>query len=158
MALRMKWTRQRCQLVARTFFAAALRPSWLPSTLAPLLAWSQTEIDPRLNALLLNWYDGTLGHYIGAHRDDEKELIEGAPIITISFGDSRTFRLRRWRTKETFIDIVVTDGSVLVLPYTTNMTFTHQVPKSTRQTGKRIDPAAKLIEHAATSSLVLLCH
>jgi alkylated DNA repair dioxygenase AlkB len=75
------------------------RASPVPDMLMPLLAWSKVKVDERVNGVLVNWYDGSLGHKIGAHRDDEKELVVGAPIITISFGESRTFRLRRWRVK-----------------------------------------------------------
>ena len=110
-----------------------------------LLARCKAHVDARLNGLLVNWYDGTLGHKIGAHRDDEQELVAGAPIVTISFGERRTFRLRRWRGENKDRDgdrqrhdIEVTDGSVLVLPYATNMAFTHEVPASKRQAGRRI--------------------
>ena len=125
----------------------------IPDLLAPLLAWSQAHIDPRFNGLLVNWYDGSLGHKIGAHRDDEKELLVGAPILTISFGENRTFRLRPWQGQlrtnpgaplgdgpqaRPRHDIEVADASVLVLPYATNMAFTHEVPASKRRTGRRI--------------------
>lgn len=109
----------------------------VPEALVPLLAWSKAEVDARLNGLLVNWYDGALGHKIGPHRDDEKELIAGAPIVTISFGERRTFRLRRWQGKDVR-DIEVTDGSVLVLPHDTNIAFTHEVPASKRLVGRRI--------------------
>ena len=109
----------------------------LPDMLAPLLAWSQQQIDPRINGLLVNWYDGALGHKIGKHRDDERELLDGAPIVTISFGESRLFRLRPWQAKGRH-DIEVADGSVLVLPHATNMAFTHEVPASARHQGRRI--------------------
>ena len=109
----------------------------VPDVLAPLLVWSKTHIDARVNGILVNWYDGAHGHKIGAHRDDEKELLEGAPIITISFGESRIFRLRRWK-EQAIHDIEVADASVLVLPYATNMAFTHEVPASKRRTGRRI--------------------
>src|SRR5712691_1829832 len=48
----------------------------IPSLLNPLLAWTQENIDERLNGVLLNWYDGSLGHYIGRHRDSIKNLVE----------------------------------------------------------------------------------
>ena len=110
----------------------------IPDLIAPLLAWSQAHVDERLNGILVNWYDGALGHKIGAHRDDEKELLAGAPIVTISFGENRTFRLRRWKERDNGHDIKVADASVLVLPYATNMAFTHEVPASKRLTGRRI--------------------
>jgi len=113
------------------------RAAPLPHALAHLLAWSKIEVDERLNGVLVNWYDGSLGHKIGAHRDAEKELVAGAPIITISFGESRTFRLRRWKGRDIH-DIEVTDNSVLILPYATNVAFTHEVPATKQRTGRRI--------------------
>ena len=47
------------------------------------------------------------------------------------------FRLRQWKGQG-MQDIKVNDGSVLVLPYSTNMAFTHEVPSSKRLTGRRI--------------------
>src|SRR5690242_2852393 len=43
----------------------------LPVTpiMTPFLAWAQRTLEPSLNGLLFNWYDGALGHYIGPHRD-----------------------------------------------------------------------------------------
>jgi alkylated DNA repair dioxygenase AlkB len=113
------------------------RASPVPDRLTPLLAWSKIKIDERLNGVLVNWYDGSLGHKIGAHRDDEKELVAGAPIITISFGETRTFRLRRWKGRDSH-DIEMADNSVLVLPYATNIAFTHEVPASKQRMGRRI--------------------
>jgi alkylated DNA repair dioxygenase AlkB len=109
----------------------------IPLSLAPLLAWSQTHIHPSFNGLLVNWYDGALGHRIGPHRDAEPELVEGAPIVTISFGEARTFRLRALRDRRAH-DIEVTDGSVLILPYATNIAFTHEVPASKKRRGRRV--------------------
>ena len=139
------------QTYARDYVFSGTMQRALPTTasLAPLLAWCQTTVDPRLNGMLVNWYDGARGHYIGAHRDDEADLLKGLPIITISYGEWRNFRLRRWKTKEPFIDIVVDDGGVLILPYNTNMAFTHQVPKSTRLTGKRISVTVRAFRDPA---------
>ena len=109
----------------------------MPELLAQLLAWTQAHIDPRLNGVLVNWYDGQLGHKIGPHRDNEKELLVDAPIVTISFGESRLFRLRPWK-RQAKTDIEVADNSVLVLPHETNMAFTHEVPPAKRYTGRRI--------------------
>jgi alkylated DNA repair dioxygenase AlkB len=118
------------------FSGAVQRAQPIPTKLKPLLEWSRAHIDPRFNGLLLNWYDGSLGHRIGPHRDDEKELFSGAPIVTIGFGESRMFRLRKYKGGGT--DIEVTDGSVLVIPYDTNKAYTHEVPAPKAKRGRRI--------------------
>lgn len=64
--------------------------------LQPLVAWCQLHIDEQFNGVLLNWYDAAQGHYIGKHRDSTKNMAYGCPIVTISFGRGRTFRMRPW--------------------------------------------------------------
>ena len=109
----------------------------VPCLLAPLLAWVRQGVDDRLNGLLVNWYDGKLGHYIGPHRDSLINMIEGDPIVTISLGEERTFRLCPWRGRG-FVDFPARDGTVFVMPYGTNLAWTHAVPASRRHTGRRI--------------------
>jgi 2-oxoglutarate-Fe(II)-dependent oxygenase superfamily protein len=105
-------------------------PQDIPSILEPTLNWCRAHIEKQLNGLLLNWYDGALGHRIGAHGDDENELVVGAPIVTISYGESRIFRLRKYKG-DMCKDVEVTDGN-LIIPYDTNLAFKHAVtaPKS----------------------------
>ncbi|AGC43334.1 oxidoreductase, 2OG-Fe(II) oxygenase family protein [Myxococcus stipitatus DSM 14675] len=101
------------------------------------LAWARETFDVRLNGLLLNWYDGTVGHYIGKHRDSDVHRVEGSPIVTLSFGEDRAFRMRPWRG-EGFTDIPAVNGGVIVISWTTNRAFTHEVPASARARGRRI--------------------
>src|SRR5262249_15129339 len=92
----------------------------LPSPLAPILAWAKSAVDARLNGMLVNWYEGALGHYIGAHRDSTTQMVEGSPIVTVSFGEERSFRLRPWKGTG-FRDFPAPHGSVFVMPYDTNL-------------------------------------
>lgn len=101
------------------------------------LTWARQSFDPNLNGLLLNWYEGTREHYIGKHRDSEINRIEGSPIVTLSFGEQRSFRLRPWRSRG-FLDIPATNGSIIVIPWETNRAFTHEVPSSKKTQGQRI--------------------
>jgi alkylated DNA repair dioxygenase AlkB len=46
------------------------------------------------NGALVNWYaDGS--HYIGAHSDDEEDMVDHTPILSFSFGGIRTFRIKK---------------------------------------------------------------
>ena len=108
----------------------------VPPLLLPLLEWSQT-IDPRLNGLLLNWYDGSKGHYIGKHRDSIANLVPDTPIVTISLGERRTFRLRP-HGGTGMIDFESKDSKVFVMPLSTNRAWTHEIPKTARALGRRI--------------------
>jgi alkylated DNA repair dioxygenase AlkB len=112
----------------------------MPSLLEPFLRWTRENIDDAFNGLLLNWYDGQRGHYIGRHRDSIQNMIPGVLIATISLGEERTFRLRPWpaRPETTPIDFPARNGMVFVMPWETNRAFTHEVPASTRKTVRRI--------------------
>lgn len=105
--------------------------------MAPFLAWAREVVDPRLNGLLFNWYDAQHAHYIGKHRDSTKGMIQGAPIVTISLGATRLFRLRPWRGAGT-VDLEVDHGAVIVIPYATNLLWTHEVPHRAADHGRRI--------------------
>ena len=109
----------------------------VPSILEPFLAWGREAVDGRLNGLLLNWYDGKLGHYIGPHHDSKKNMIVDASIVTISLGEERVFRLMHPKTKERR-DFPAPDGAVFVMSYDTNLVWKHEVPKSARWRGRRI--------------------
>jgi alkylated DNA repair dioxygenase AlkB len=110
----------------------------VPEVLHPLREWARAAIEPRLNGLLLNWYEGA-GHYIGEHHDSTRDMVPDTPIVTVSFGETRVFRLSRdaggVKAKR---DFPATDGAVFVLPYATNLAWKHSVPKSARYTGRRI--------------------
>ena len=110
----------------------------VPALLEPLREWSQRAIDPRLNSLLLNWYEGP-GHYIGPHHDDTRDMMHGVPIVTISFGETRMFRLTRGQGEaKQARDFEAANGAVFVVPYDTNLAWKHAVPKSARYRGRRI--------------------
>lgn len=120
-----------------------------PESLQPVLDWCRSEIDSALNGLLLNWYDGSLGHYIGRHRDSTKGLVAGSGIVTVSFGEARTFRLRPWphRSGAKPIDFETANGSVFILPWSTNQAFTHEVTSSKRRQGERISVTIRAFEN-----------
>lgn len=110
----------------------------VPPLLRTLRDWAQGEIDPRLNTLLLNWYEGP-GHYMGPHHDDTRDMVEDTPIVTISFGETRAFRLTRGtKAEKQTRDFPTENGAVFVLPFATNLVWKHAVPKSARYVGRRI--------------------
>jgi len=87
--------------------------------------------------LLLNWYEGQKGHYIGAHRDDTRDLFKDSPVVTISLGEERVFRMRKYKEKKLKKDITVRNGEVIVVPWNTNLNWTHEVPSFKKYGGKR---------------------
>lgn len=114
----------------------------VPELFEPLREWCREHIHPGLNGLLLNWYEGP-GHYIGAHHDSTTGLVPGTPVVTLSFGEARTFRLLKGREKR---DFAAPNGTVFVLPYDTNLAWKHMVPKSARYSGRRISVTLRAFE------------
>lgn len=117
----------------------------IPPLLQGVLDWCCEAIDERLNGLLVNWYDGALGHYIGKHRDKTTGMVVGSPIVTVSFGEARVFRLREWKGVET-ADCVAENGSVFVVSYEMNKQWTHEVPKLKRYQGRRVSVTLRAFE------------
>lgn len=121
----------------------------IPPILEPYLVWVRNAFDARLNGLLLNWYDAELAHRIGPHRDSIAGLVEGAPIVTISLGAARVFRLSPAKGKG-FVDYEMAHGAVFVLPWETNRRLKHAVPNRTRDTGRRISITLRAFDSKPT--------
>jgi alkylated DNA repair dioxygenase AlkB len=109
----------------------------VPKELEPFLRWAQEAVHEGLNGLLLNWYDGELAHYIGPHHDETRDLVIDVPIVTISLGEERVFRLIHEKRKAKR-DFCARDGAVFIMPYETNLAWKHSVPKFARFKGRRI--------------------
>jgi len=136
----------------------------VPRLLQPLLRSSGDSIAPGLNGILVNWYDGMLGHYIGPHRDRYKELVPGAPMVIFSFGEvadsllvvrdvrepQRTLRFRPHRGKG-FTDVQANDHGVVVFPFETNNVWKHEVPKTKKARGLRISVTAPAFHDTVSS-------
>jgi alkylated DNA repair dioxygenase AlkB len=116
----------------------------IPLVFGAYLAWCQAAIDSRLNGLLVNWYDGRQRHYIGPHHDEAGELVAGSPIVTLSLGEERLFRLscrgtrRRAASIAATHDFMIETGSVVIIPWETNLVWKHAVPNFARYTKRRI--------------------
>jgi len=84
---------------------------------------------PSLNGTLVNWYPNG-DYYIGAHRDNESDLIKGSEIFSFSFGASdRKFILTEIATKKK-TEIKMPHGTLLIMGGRCQETHKHEVPKS----------------------------
>jgi alkylated DNA repair dioxygenase AlkB len=109
----------------------------VPPDLEPFLGWGRSNVHQGLNSLLLNWYDGKLGHYIGPHHDSDTNMVRGSPVVTVSLGEERVFRLSNPNSRATR-DFAARDGTVFIMPYDTNLAWKHAVPRFARHQGRRI--------------------
>lgn len=87
------------------------------------------------NFVLVNRYENGMD-YMGEHRDDEKELVLDMPIASVSFGQSRDFIFKhkdnRGKNKSRQdlgkIDLLLENGSLLVMNPPTNSFWYHSLP------------------------------
>ncbi len=120
-------------------YTGALNPG-LPMVpmLEPFLHTART-LDERINGLLVNWYDGDQGHYIGKHRDSTAGLVGDAPIVTFSLGAPRTFRFRKYRGAG-IIDVDTGQSPVIAFGWEVNRVYSHEVPPGA---GRRVSITAR---------------
>lgn len=89
------------------------------------------------NSCLLNLYhDGEEG--MGWHSDNEKSLVDGATIASLSLGAERKFSLKHKQTKKT-VSIVLENGSLLAMKGETQNYWLHSLPKTKKVAGERIN-------------------
>ena len=111
--------------------------SWLP-VLLEIKARVEQVCDERFNSVLANLYrDGRDG--VGWHADDEAELGKNPLIASLSLGQPRTFQLKHRQDKSLKKSIQLPHGSLLMMGGELQHHWLHQLPKSQRPMGERIN-------------------
>lgn len=89
------------------------------------------------NTVLLNLYrDGR--DSVSWHTDAEPELGRNPVIASVSLGASRRFQLKHLYSKEK-IEIELTHGSLLIMRGELQHYWQHQIPKTSKTVGERIN-------------------
>lgn len=95
--------------------------------------------------VLLNHYrDGKDSN--GWHADNEKELGINPTIASLSFGAERNFQLKHNSNKELRKSIVLEHGSLLLMKGSTQHFWKHQIPKTAKPIGPRINLTFRFIK------------
>ncbi|BAZ42988.1 2OG-Fe(II) oxygenase [Calothrix sp. NIES-4101] len=91
------------------------------------------------NSVLVNLYrDGK--DYVSWHSDDEQELGKNPTIASVSFGETRRFQLKHKSQKDLDkVEILLTNGSLLLMKGSTQHFWLHQIPKSSKPLQERIN-------------------
>jgi alkylated DNA repair dioxygenase AlkB len=104
------------------------------------------EIRDRLDARLGRTFNSVLANLyrdgrdsVGWHADDEPELGAAPVIASVSLGATRTFQLRHNDDPQLRHAIELTPGSLLVMRGPTQHRWRHQLPKTSRPVGERIN-------------------
>jgi alkylated DNA repair dioxygenase AlkB len=98
----------------------------------------------KFNSVLLNLYRSG-NDSISWHTDAEKELGVNPIIASVNFGATRKFQLRNNNTKEK-IEIELTNGSLLIMQGELQHYWQHQVPKTNKVVGERINLTFRVIK------------
>lgn len=99
----------------------------------------ENETQIQFNAVLLNLYrNGKDG--VGWHSDKTVSSNKNMNIASVTFGETRMFRLRhKFRKEIPQLEIPLHHGSFLLMAGNTNSFWQHQVPKTTREVLPRIN-------------------
>lgn len=119
-----------------------------PHKWSPLLMSIKEKVEKATEAIystvLLNYYrDGKDSN--GWHADNEKELGTNPIIASLSFGAERMFQLKHNAIPNQKINIPLAHGSLLVMKGTTQHFWKHQIPKTTKPIGPRINLTFRII-------------
>ena len=119
-----------------------------PNKWNSLLIYIKEKVEEFMNVkfttILLNYYrDGNDSN--GWHADNEKELGKNPIIASISFGAKRVFQMKHNTNKDQKFKIELEHGSLLIMKGTTQHFWKHQIPKSTKKVGPRINLTFRII-------------
>jgi alkylated DNA repair dioxygenase AlkB len=128
-----------------TYTYAGVKKSGLEWTEALLEIKHKVEgaTGARYNACLLNLYhEGEEG--MGWHQDNEKEMVAGSSIASLSFGAARKFAFKHATTNER-LDIELANGSLLDMKGTIQQHWYHALPKTKKVKQLRINLTFRLM-------------
>ena len=108
-------------------------------------SYVESVSDANFTTVLLNLYrDGKDSN--GWHADNEKELGNNPIIASVSFGTERIFQLKHNTISNLKQNIILEHGSLLLMKGTTQHFWKHQIPKTAKPIGSRINLTFRVIE------------
>ena len=98
--------------------------------------------------MLINYYRNGKDR-VAWHSDDEKELGKNPVIASVSLGAERKFKLRHKKFKENQLkhEVLLANGSLLVMSGTTQHHWMHEVPRTAKPIGPRINLTFRVIKN-----------
>ena len=82
----------------------------------------------------------------GWHADDEKELGQNPVIASITLGQERWFHLKHKEDKSLKQIILLGHGSLLIMKGPTQHFWKHQIPKTAKAIGERVNLTFRVIK------------
>jgi len=120
-----------------------------PHAWSPLIMFIKEEVEKVCHenfttVLLNNYRDGKDSN--GWHADNEKELGRNPVIASVSFGAERVFQLKHNSNKNGKQNILLQHGSLLIMRGETQHHWKHQIPKTMKPIGPRINLTFRIIK------------
>ena len=100
------------------------------------------------NSVLINYYrDGK--DRVAWHSDNEKELGKNPVIASVSLGAERKFKLRHKKYKENQLqhEVFLQSGSLLLMSGSTQHHWLHEIPRTAKPIGPRINLTFRVIKN-----------
>ncbi len=104
----------------------------------------QNELNITFTSCLANLYRNGRDSN-GWHADNEKELGKNPVIASISFGAERAFHLKHRKDKTQKAKLNLKHGSLLLMKGETQHHWLHQISKTKKEVGKRINLTFRII-------------
>jgi len=159
----IKWRRDEIRLFGKAHLIPR-RHSWYGDPGAqysysgislPINPWNKDLIELKLmvedaastkfNGVLCNLYeDGQ--HSNGWHSDDESELERPVTVASLTFGAERTFQLRQKGSTKIEHRLELEDGSLLIMKPPFQDIFQHQIAKTKKKVGLRLNLTFRKVE------------
>ncbi|HMC01485.1 MAG TPA: alpha-ketoglutarate-dependent dioxygenase AlkB [Flavobacteriaceae bacterium] len=128
-----------------TYSNITMHPKIFTKDLLKIKEFVEKHLKVKFTSCLANLYrDGQDSN--GWHADDEKELCEEPIIASVSFGTERVFHFKHKLDKNLKIKLVLEHGSLLMMKGTTQKFWLHQLPKTKRKIGSRINLTFRIIQ------------
>ncbi len=115
----------------------------------PMLIFIKEEVEKicqeNFTTVLLNYYRNGQDSN-GWHADNEKELGRNPIIASLSLGEPRNFQLKHNSIETAKQNILLQHGSLLLMKGTTQHYWKHQIPKTKKEIGSRINLTFRIIK------------
>lgn len=115
-----------------------LTPNKWTEELIEIKTIAENQSKQMYNSVLLNYYrDGN--DSMGWHSDDEKELGVNPIIASVSLGGERRFLIRERKDHKNKREIILKNGSLLIMKSGFQSKYQHSIPKTKKKVGERIN-------------------
>jgi len=122
-----------------------MQPHYWTLLLQKIKSHIESVTETNFTTVLLNYYrNGTDSN--GWHADNEKKLGTNPVIASLSLGAERTFQLKHNSDSTQKKSIILEHGSLLLMKGTTQHFWKHQIPKTAKPIGPRINLTFRVIK------------